>query len=215
MGGKGLWRSPASWECPQQALINRLMLMKFLKCIYLHSHHPPALPCVSTATFGNSPVEYSLWGREFWLQKSRVRSGTGSSVPCPDSAAPILQWLSCKEIKCCKRGNDSFSGNWGEAELDSCSGNIQNNNSGIECSAEPSKGNFHPFPFFWSSSLWVWQLGLVIPWLINPWRIFFFLSEAKRGQISSSSCEGLLCTGNCWVQFHPEVWNANTDFKFF
>lgn len=33
-----------SWECPQQALIGRLVLMKFLKCIYLHLHNSPTLP---------------------------------------------------------------------------------------------------------------------------------------------------------------------------
>lgn len=85
LGGKGLWRSPESWECPQWA--------EEFPQVYLFTPFP-CPGCVFRATFGIFPVEYSLWEREFWLQKSRVRSGSAFTLTqqhksCSDSAPRI------------------------------------------------------------------------------------------------------------------------------
>lgn len=160
LGGKGLWRSPEGWECPQQALIGRLVLMKFLKWIYLHPSPLPWPGCVFPAIFGRFPMEYSLWEREFWLQKSRVRSGSASSVPSPwlSSTNPAVTQLPgfhqqlnqmMEASKCIFFGKLGWISDPGPSR--SCCSNssgIALSCRGFECPAEPSKSNFHPFPFF-------------------------------------------------------------------
>lgn len=110
-----------SWECPQRALIGRLVLMKFLKCIYLHLHNSPTLPhCREqlSALLARLCIHSHLWkipyGR-FPVGKSVLASKEPCQVwQCELCAFTLtkqhksLQWLSSQAlisswIKCLKQ----------------------------------------------------------------------------------------------------------------
>lgn len=180
--------------------------MKFLKCIYLHPSPVlrAAVLCVHShlwnIPYGIFPVGKGILAPkepcQVWQCELCAFTLTQQHKSCSDSAPRFNQQLSqmMEASKCI------FFGKLGWVSDPGSSRSCCSNSSGIALSCPGFAGiwvpcwafkvKLSPFSFllsgniFSSSSLWVWQLGLIIPWQLED---FFPLSEAKKGQISSSS----------------------------